>query len=319
MPSTPGTGSRMTGGPTMTAAPVSASSDRTSDHVERIVTIQGIATHLFEAGTTEAPPLLYLHGTFLGNLWLDYHRRLARHFHIYAPDIPAFGVTPRPAWLRDMTDYVLSLRDLLDELGLKRPLVVAHSLGGWMAAEIAVWYPDRVSQLVLTDAAGIRVKGALIGNLFAMNPAELLAACFEDYSAAAPLIPPEVTVDYILDRYRQLATLASLAWNPSFDPKLERRLQRLSCPTLVLWGEHDRLIPMIYGETFTRLIHGSSLVTLPGTGHMPMFEQPAEWVDAIVRFARESRVTSQDQSSRSVGAVARHKASRAAQSTGEAQ
>lgn len=252
---------------------------------ERTLDVRGVETHLFEAGADAAPPLLYLHGSFLGNLWLEAHAELAQHFHLFAPDIPGFGLSARPDWMRDMSDYVLYLRDLLDTLGLQQPVIAGHSLGGWMAAEVAVWYPERVGRLILSNAAGIRVKGTPIGDLFAMNPAEQMSTVFEDLSAAAPLIPAEVTVDYILDQYRQRTTLAALAWNPHYDPKLERRLARITCPTLVLWGGNDRLIPSVYGETFARLIASASYVTLPGTGHMPMFEQPHEWAQAIVAFA----------------------------------
>jgi pimeloyl-ACP methyl ester carboxylesterase len=255
------------------------------ERTERTVDVRGIATHLFEAGAEDAPPLLYLHGTFLGNLWLDAYQRLAERFHFYVPDIPGFGLTERPDWMRDMSDYVLYLRDLLDALDLRQPVVAGHSLGGWMAAELAVWYPERVSKLVLVDAAGIRVKGSPIADLHAMNPQEQVMVSFEDVSAAAPLMPAEVNNDYILDFFRQRTTLAALAWNPHYDPKLERRLARVTCPTLVLWGERDRLIPPVYGETFARAIPGARLVTLPGTGHMPMFEQPAEWAAAIAEFA----------------------------------
>jgi pimeloyl-ACP methyl ester carboxylesterase len=255
------------------------------DHAERTVDVRGVSTHLFEAGDPAAPPLLYLHGTSLGNLWLDAHRALASHFHLFAPDIPGFGLSPRPDWMRDMDDYVLYLRDLLDTLGLERPIVAGHSLGGWMAMELAVWYPERVGSLILSNAAGIRVKGSPIADLFAMNPQELLAAIFEDVTYAAPLIPAEFSVDYILDQYRQRTTLASLAWNPHFDPKLERRLARVNCPTLILWGEKDRLIPPVYGETLHRLIAGSQLETIAGTGHMPMFEKAEQWARLISDFA----------------------------------
>lgn len=264
--------------------PVPASSDHT-DHTERTLDVRGVQTHLVEAGAPDATPLLYLHGSFLGNLWLEAYAELARHFHLFAPDIPGFGLSQRPDWMRDMSDYVLYLRDLLDALGLEKPTIAGHSLGGWIAAEVAVWYPERVGKLILSNAAGIRVKGTPIGDLFAMNPGEQMSTVFEDLSAAAPLMPPEVTVDYILDQYRQRTTLASLAWNPHFDPKLERRLARITCPTLVLWGATDRLIPPVYGETFARFIPGARYVTLPGTGHMPMFEQPHEWARAIIEFA----------------------------------
>ncbi|MBF6592690.1 MAG: alpha/beta hydrolase, partial [Ktedonobacterales bacterium] len=230
------------------------------------------------------------HGTFLGNLWLDFHATLAERFHLLAPDLPGFGLTPRPDWMRDISDYTLYLRDLLDTLALERPTLVGHSLGGWLAAEMAVWYPDRVGRLVLANAAGIRVKGTPIADIFAMNPQELLLATFDDFSAAAPLLPAEVNLEYIASQYRQRTTLASLAWNPTYDPKLERRLAWVRCPTLVLWGEHDRLIPPIYGETLRQRIPGAQLVMLEGTGHMPMFEKHAEWSRAVVAFAAGDRV-----------------------------
>ncbi|HLZ63449.1 MAG TPA: alpha/beta hydrolase [Ktedonosporobacter sp.] len=257
------------------------------ERIERTIDVQGIPTHLFEAGPATAPPLLYLHGTYLGNLWLDYHKALAKHFHVFAPDTPGFGLTERPDWMRDMSDYTLYFRDLLNALDLEKPFIVGHSLGGWMAAEIAVWYPRRVGKLVLSNAAGIRVKGHPIADMFAINAQELMALCFEKPMAAMPLMPPEVNAQYILAQYKQSMTLASLAWNPSYDPKLERRLALVTCPTLVLWGANDRLIPAIYGDTYHKLIAGSQLVKLEGTGHMPMFEQPEEWSATISTFLNE--------------------------------
>ena len=266
----------------MTASETSLAS--THERSERTVEVQGIQTHLFEAGSPTAPPLLYLHGTNLGNLWLDYHNVLAQHFHIFAPDTPGFGLTARPDWMRDMSDYILYFRDLLDTLGLDKPNIVGHSLGGWMAAELAVWYPERVSKLVLANAAGIRVKGSPIADLFAMNIQEVLAACFDDPMAAMPLMPAEFNTDYMIAQYLERMTLATLAWNPSYDPKLERRLARVKCPTLVIWGENDRLIPQVYGDTLHKIIADSRLVKLAGTGHMPMFEKHEEWTNEIADF-----------------------------------
>lgn len=254
---------------------------------ERTIEVQGIATHLYESGPANAPALLYVHGTSLGNLWLEYHNNLARDFHFFAPDTPGFGLTERPDWMRDMSDYILYFRDLLDTLGLQQVYLVGHSLGGWMAAELAVWYPERVRRLVLSNAAGIRVKGSPIADLFAMNPQETLAACFDNFAAAAPLIPAEINTDYMIQVYNERTTLASLAWNPHFDPKLARRLKNLNCPTLVIWGKNDRLIPPIYGTTFHELIPGSQLVMLEGTGHMPMFEVPEAWAQAIGDFLHQ--------------------------------
>ena len=258
------------------------------EKIEHTVDVRGIATHMLEAGSPAAPPLLYLHGISLGNLWLDYHRALAQNFHVFAPDTPGFGLTLRPDWMRDMSDYTLYWRDLLDTLRLDKPFIVGHSLGGWMAAEVAVWCPERVGKLVLSNATGIRVKGSPIADLFAMNPTELVGTVFEDLSAATPLIPPEITTDFLLAAFRERTTLASLAWNPSYDPKLERRLARATCPTLIIWGENDRLGPAVYGDKFHELIAGSRLVKIAGTGHIPMFEKPEEWSRLIVDFLQEN-------------------------------
>jgi len=254
------------------------------ERVERSVPVQGIETHLFEAGPTSAPALLYLHGTFLGNLWLEFHQTLSQRFHLFAPDIPGFGLTGRPDWMRDMSDYILYFRDLLDALGLEKPMVIGHSLGGWMAAELVVWYPERVKKLVLSNSVGIRVKGTPIAHIFAMNPQELLGVSFDNFLAAMPLMPTEMNVDYLLSLYRQRTTLAALAWNPGYDPKLERRLQRVNCPTLIIWGQNDRLVPVAYADAFHHLIANSEMVKLEGTGHMPMFEMPGEWSRHIGEF-----------------------------------
>jgi pimeloyl-ACP methyl ester carboxylesterase len=258
-----------------------------NQHSEHTIEVQGIPTHLFEAGPASAPTLLYLHGTHLGNLWLEYHDLLARNFHVLAPDIPGFGLTPRPEWMRDMSDYLLYLRDLLRTLDLKQIYLVGHSLGGWMAAELAVWYPERVQKLVLSNALGIRVKGSLIANMFAMNPQETVAVCFENPLAAQALIPEQINSDYFVRLYQERTTLASLAWNPHYDPKLARRLASISCPSLIIWGQQDHLIPPIYGATFQTLIPGSQLITLTDTGHMPMFEQPEAWTLAIENFLQQ--------------------------------
>lgn len=254
---------------------------------EYTVQVQGISTHLFEAGPANAPALLYLHGTSLGNLWLEYHNLLARDFHVFAPDTPGFGLTERPDWMRDMSDYVLYFRELLKELDLSEVSLVGHSLGGWMAAEFAVWYPERVRKLVLSNSAGIRVKGSPIANLFAMNPQETVAACFDNPAAALPLMPKEINAEYFVHMYGERTTLAALAWNPGFDPKLARRLQSINRPTLVIWGKNDRLIPVVYGSTFQSLIPGSQLVILEGTGHMPMFEQADIWAQHISTFLHQ--------------------------------
>ncbi|HZR41243.1 MAG TPA: alpha/beta hydrolase, partial [Ktedonobacteraceae bacterium] len=150
--------------------------------------------------------------------------------------------------------------------------------------ELAVWYPELVGKLVLCNPAGLRVKGTPIADLFAMNPQESLETIFENMDAAASLIPAEVTTDFIMTQYREKVSLALLMWNPNYDPKLERRLARITCPTLIVWGAKDRLIPPVYGEKWHKLISGSKLVMMEGVGHMPMFEALDAWMQQVEAF-----------------------------------
>lgn len=263
---------------------------QSTERIERTIDVRGIPTHLFEGGNPAAPPLLYLHGALNGNLWLDYHKTLAQHFHLFAPDTPGFGLTERPNWMRDISDYVLYFHDLLNTLSLETPFIVGHSLGGWMAVEIAVWYPERVSKLVLSNAFGLRVKGVPLPDIFAMAPEVFIGTCFENMTAAMPLIPAEINVGVMFSQYKQFTALASLLWNPSYDPRLERRLERVNCPTLLLWGENDRLTAPVYGDAYHRLIPSSKLVKLSGTGHMPMFEQTEAWSATISQFLNQEAV-----------------------------
>lgn len=252
---------------------------------KRTIQVQNITTHLIEAGPVDAPPLLYLHGAFMGNLWLDFHQSLAQHFHLFAPDIPGFGLTKRPDWMRDMSDYTLFLRDLLNALKLEQTNVVGYSLGGWLAAELAVWYPERIQKLVLSNAAGLRIKGLPIRDIFAMSAKQWAEATFEEISLAMPYLPESFEdIDYLATNYRERTTLAALAWNPSYDPKLERRLKAVSCPTLIVWGESDRIIPPDYADAYQRSLPHSLTVKIPGTGHVPLIEQEQTWSRVISDF-----------------------------------
>jgi pimeloyl-ACP methyl ester carboxylesterase len=247
-----------------------------------VVTVDGVATHLFRGG--EGPPLVYLHGVAPAGEWLPVHERLAAHFTVYAPDHPGFGRTDRPDWLDGMDDLVLHYDELFRVLGLECPALVGFSLGGWIAAEFAVAYPERVSALVLLNAAGLHRDDALIADLPAMGPEALARAVFHDAEAARSFLAQGADHEERLRRYRGMTTLALLAWNPWFDPKLARRLRRVQAPTLALWAEYDRLIPPVYGESYRDGIAGAQLEILPGCGHMAPLERPELVAQAIAQF-----------------------------------
>src|SRR2546421_9766686 len=127
-----------------------ASSVATSlEKTERTVDVRGIATHMFEAGSPGASPLLYLHGANLGNLWLAFHTKLAQQFHVFAPDTAGCGLTEGPNWMRDKSDYILYVRDLLDTVDLNKHFIVRISLVDFMHTVLSGWYVTDSGRLVI--------------------------------------------------------------------------------------------------------------------------------------------------------------------------
>jgi len=251
---------------------------------ERTLAVHGRAVQLWEGG--EGRPLVYLHGagTFW---WLPIHDLLARRHRVYLPVHPGFGATEGIEEMESIEDVVFHTLDVLDALGLESPDVVGLSFGGWVAAELALRHPLRVGRLVLVDAAGTRVPGVPKGEFFMAGPAKARELIFHEATSplAMSLIPdvaPPERLEVIL-RGREAA--ARYLWNPHVQyRKLTSRLWRIKAPTLVVWGEGDRLIPLPYGEAYARGIPGARLVTIARCGHVPPVERPAEFTEIVESF-----------------------------------
>jgi pimeloyl-ACP methyl ester carboxylesterase len=218
-------------------------------------------------------------------------QRLATGTHVVAPSHPGFGRSELPDWVDSVDDLVYLYLDLLDAHDLRDVTVVGLSLGGWVAAELAVQRPPRIGAYVLVDAYGIRVSGDRevrdLADIWATHPEELARLGYHD--------PALARVDYktlsdeeveIAARNQQAAVL--YGWKPYLNnPKLRRRLHRVTAPTLVVWGEDDRIAPLAYGRAFADAIPGARFEVLPGAGHHPEIEQPERLAGLVARFAEE--------------------------------
>ncbi|MFQ5457577.1 MAG: alpha/beta fold hydrolase, partial [Myxococcota bacterium] len=153
---------------------------------EETVGVRGVEVRVLSAG--EGDPLLVLHGAAGGGAWLPFHEALATHFRVIAPVCPGFAGTARPDWADTMEDYTLHHVDLMDALGLGAARVLGVSIGGWMAADLASRYPERVAKLLLVGASGLHVGEAPIPDIFALPIEQALPLFFEDLGAAMALI-----------------------------------------------------------------------------------------------------------------------------------
>src|SRR5215470_3434871 len=252
-------------------------------HRSEFVSVAGVRTHLLRGG--RGAPLLVLPPEFAANRWFPYHDALAAHFQVLAPDHLGFGLSERPEWLEGIDDLVLHYVDFLDTLGLERVSLIGISLGGWVAAELAVAHRERVQQLVLVGAAGLKVDGVERFDVFTHPIEETLQRLFHDQSRWVQLLSTDLGPEVIVRAYHESHTLARLSWNPyMYNPKLGRRLRRISVPTLILWGENDAFLPRAHGEAYARLIPNAQLSIIPQCGHFPPFEQTEVFVRAVLEF-----------------------------------
>jgi pimeloyl-ACP methyl ester carboxylesterase len=234
------------------------------------------------------PPLLYLHSASGEGPGAEILSELAESFAVSAPMFPGFGESEGIEAIEDMEDAVFHLLDVLDALALRSASVVGMSLGGWMAAELAARYPDRVERLVLVNPAGLYVPGAEVKEIFGRRLDELALDLFADQAhPMAQLMrqmeqvmqtdPQSVPFEAVRPLLASLAATAKLAWNPYLhDPKLERLLRRVTAPTLVVHGAEDRLIPRDHAVAYAKGIPEARLVDVEGAGHLLALEKPSE-------------------------------------------
>jgi len=255
----------------------------------RIETKRGIKCRVLEAG--QGAPVVFFHGAggLLGRE--DMLERLARRFHVYAPEWPGYGADAGEEKLDDMLDFALHGWDVIDALCLdRRPSLIGHSMGGMIAAEMACIGNAGVEKLVLVGSAGLWLDKHPIPDIFAMLPFELAAVLFADPQAGEKILTGGIDFSnmdalqqFLVTNSRRLGTAGKILF-PIPNRRLSKRLYRLNAPTLLIWGRQDKLIPPVYGERFQQLIPSAQLVVIDAAGHMVPYEQPEKTAAEIERF-----------------------------------
>lgn len=250
----------------------------------------GIFTTAYQTGG-RGKPLVFLHGAGMPAGVNPTVARLAERFTVYAPIHPGWGETPEDIdHIDDIIDFALYYQDFFDALGLEQPIVVGHSLGGMLAAEIAALCSPCISKLVLVAPVGLWRDDAPIPDIFTMGPAELAPIVWHDLESPAakammtPPETPEAQAAAMLGRAQSMAASGKFLW-PIPDKGLKKRIHRIKVPTLILWGESDKLAPTVYASEFNSRIPGSRLEMIPNASHMVLVEQPGACAKAIIDFA----------------------------------
>jgi pimeloyl-ACP methyl ester carboxylesterase len=212
---------------------------------------------------------------------------------VIAPTHPGFGGTPRPERLDSVSGLARVYAALLDRLDVDDVTVVGNSVGGWIAAETALLGSPRISSLVLVDAAGIEVEGYPVVDIFSLTLDQVAELSYHD--------PDRFRIDptTLLDAQRAIfagnrAALAVYGGKSMADPSLRGRLANVAVPTLVVWGDSDRIVDLEYGRAFAAAIPGAEFVLLTGTGHVPQLETPEQLLTPLADFAHAHARVRQD-------------------------
>jgi len=264
----------------------------------RIIEVAGHAVEVAEAGS--GAPLLYLHGFAdvhgAAPPWLPFHEALAKSFRVIAPAHPGCAGSDEDDAIETMDDLAFRMIETVDALGLERIDIAGACVGGWIAAELAVRHPERVRKLALIGASGLFVAGQPTGDLFweaqPRNGTDYsgfrrLLFARDDDPAAVALFPDDRSDKAReLQRYKMMRFASRIGFNPPYfyDRRLRQRLHRFKGPALLLWGENDRMVPRAHAEAYRDGLSGARLHIVPGAGHSPQAEKPAETAELLRAF-----------------------------------
>jgi len=249
--------------------------------------IAGTTTPVSHTERGEGHPFLVLHGGGGPQTVTGFADLLAaqRHAHVITPTHPGFGGTPRPDTFTTIGQLAELYIALLDRLNLNDVTVVGNSIGGWIAAEMALLDSDRISSVELVDAVGIEVPGHPVVDFFSLTFPEIAQRSY--YQPDKFLINPStMTPQQQAVMAGNRAALSVYAGDTSMmDLTLRERLSAVAVPIRVIWGDHDRIADPDYGRAYANAIPNAEFVLLAETGHMPQLETPERLVPAVWDFA----------------------------------
>jgi pimeloyl-ACP methyl ester carboxylesterase len=266
---------------------------------QRWVDVDGTPANVIELGA--GPPLLLVHGlSGCWQNWLENIPDFARTHRVIAVDLPGFGASPMPREPISISGYARFLEQVCDALSIDAAAVVGNSMGGHIAAELAIASPQRVERLMLVAAAGISAEhvqrdAVMTGGRVVAAIGTRAVARHAWFARRAGL--RRMALSFVVRHPDRLSAplaheLMQGAGKPGFLPALEavlthrisERLPQIACPTFVLWGEDDHVIPVRDAKRFGELIPDVRVEVWPDTGHVAMLERPERFNALLETF-----------------------------------
>lgn len=225
----------------------------------------------------DGPPVVLIHGLSWSSRWWSRNIEvLAQQFRVYVVDLVGFG-NSRGLYPFALNEASVYLAQWMDLIGVKQAAVVGHSMGGFIAADLAADIPDRVTELVLVDAAVLPFDANYLRKLF-------------DLTQTVCCVPFNFLPVLLLDAYRAGPLTISKAAYELLTTDIRPKLAKIHAPTLVVWGEHDTLVPLALGKQLCRHIKDvCELMIIKGAGHNPMWDRPEAFNRTVINFLLSAR------------------------------
>jgi len=229
------------------------------------------------------PAVVILSGAGGPEIMVPLAEELAQNFDVILPEHPGFGQADAPAWCERVPDLAYFYAEAFEQLKLRDVALVGHSLGGWIAAEMAVRDAHNMRALVLVSAAGIAVPHAPPADNFLWSRPETLKRFFFDQTLADRMLDKPLTDEQLSLNIKRLQCVARLVWKPRWhNPELQRWLRRIKAPTHIIWGSDDNLFPAAYAPAFQAAIPGATVDIIKKCGHLPFIEQAEAFTRSLL-------------------------------------
>jgi pimeloyl-ACP methyl ester carboxylesterase len=255
---------------------------------EQVIELRDGAVRFRVLSAGSGRPLVYFHSFHERGGWPVALDRLARRYRVHAPFHPGVAGSEGVETLDDLLDLILAYDELLRALGLERAHLCGHFFGGMVAAELAALFPGRADRLALISPLGLWLDAAPPADVIILPGEELHQALWHDPRSEAArrwaTLPAtdEENVAAQIESIQRLSAMARFVW-PIPDKGIRKRLHRITAPTLLLWGDADRVNPVVYGQEWQRRVKGAEVRLVAG-GHMVLHESPGAAADAIAAF-----------------------------------
>ncbi len=262
---------------------------------QNLVKVKGYHVRFLEDGLSRSKHILFLHGLGASaERWSKAMPIFAKHFHVVAPDLLGFGYSDKPEVSYTMPFFVDFVKRFADALDMKHLYLIGASLGGQIAAEVALTSKNMIEKLVLVTPSGMMKDATPVLNYYiaaAMYPTfENATKAFAQMAGSTNAVDIVYARDFVNRMQLPNAKYAFMSsiMGSKTAPNLSGRLDQIAAPTLIVWGEKDRLIPVRYANKFLHEIKGSRLAIVEGAGHTPYFEKPQIFSDTVLEFLKTS-------------------------------